>query len=49
MMATLFELGKENLSLDFIKTSLQEDNDRQSFRNVAPGSGLQLYDIDFVV
>lgn len=49
MMATLFELGRENLSLDFIKASLQEDNDRQSFRNVAPGSGLQLYDIDFVV
>ena len=47
MMATLFELGKENIDLSFIAASLKEDNDRQSLRNVAPGSGLQLFDIDF--
>ena len=49
MMATLFEVGKGNLSLQFIEASLKEDNDQKSLRNVAPGSGLQLYDIDFVV
>jgi tRNA pseudouridine38-40 synthase len=49
MMATLFELGKGNLSLQFIDVSLKEDNDQKSLRNVAPGSGLQLYDIDFIV
>lgn len=49
MMATLFEVGKGNLSLQFIEASLKEDNDQKSLRNVAPGSGLQLYDVDFVV
>ncbi|MDA9317151.1 tRNA pseudouridine(38-40) synthase TruA, partial [Polaribacter sp.] len=47
MMATLFEVGKENISIQFIEASLKEDNDQKSLRNVAPGSGLQLYDIDF--
>jgi tRNA pseudouridine38-40 synthase len=45
MMATLFEVGKGNLDLEFIKASLKEDNDRMFFRNIAPSSGLQLYDI----
>jgi tRNA pseudouridine38-40 synthase len=45
MMATLFEVGKGNLDLKFIKASLKEDNDRMFFRNIAPSSGLQLYDI----
>ena len=49
MMATLFELGRENITLQFIEDSLKEDNDQKSLRNVAPGSGLQLYDIDFKV
>lgn len=47
MMATLFEVGKGNFSLDFIEASLKEDNDRKFMRNVAPGSGLQLFDIEF--
>ncbi len=46
MMATLFELGKGNLDLQFIESSLKEDNDRKFLRNIAPASGLQLYDID---
>lgn len=45
MMATLFELGKGNLDLQFIEISLKEDNDRKSLRNIAPSSGLQLFDI----
>lgn len=46
MMATLFEVGKGNLDLDFIEASLKEDNDRRYMRNNAPSSGLQLYDIE---
>ena len=46
MMATLFELGKGNLELQFIEASLKEDNDRKFLRNIAPSSGLQLYDIE---
>jgi len=46
MMATLFEVGKGNLDLQFIETSLKEDNDRKYMRNNAPSSGLQLYDIE---
>ncbi len=46
MMATLFEVGKGNLDLQFIESSLKEFNDRKSLRNIAPSSGLQLYDID---
>jgi tRNA pseudouridine38-40 synthase len=45
MMATLFEVGKGNLDLEFIVASLKEDNDRKFLRNIAPSSGLQLYDI----
>lgn len=45
MMATLFELGKGNLALDFIEASLKEDNDRKFLRDIAPSSGLQLYDL----
>ena len=46
MMATLFEVGKGNLDLQFIEASLKEDNDRMYMRNNAPSSGLQLYDIE---
>jgi tRNA pseudouridine38-40 synthase len=45
MMATLFEVGKGNLDLEFIEASLKEDNDRLFLRNIAPSSGLQLYNI----
>ncbi|WP_299672192.1 tRNA pseudouridine(38-40) synthase TruA [uncultured Polaribacter sp.] len=46
MMATLFEVGKGNLDLNFIRISLQEDNDQKFLRNIAPASGLQLYAIE---
>ena len=46
MMATLFELGKGNLDLDFIEASLKEDNDGEFLRNIAPASGLQLFDVE---
>lgn len=49
MMATLFEVGKGNLDLDFIEASLKEDNDKKYMRNNAPSSGLQLYDIELEV
>jgi tRNA pseudouridine38-40 synthase len=45
MMATLIEVGKGSLDLEFIIASLKEDNDRKFLRNIAPSSGLQLYDI----
>ena len=47
MMGVLVELGKHKISLDFIINSLKEDNDRKFLRTIAPGSGLQLYDIKF--
>ena len=47
MMATLFEVGKGNLSLSFIVDSLKEDNDRKFMRNIAPASGLQLFNVEF--
>lgn len=46
MMATLFEVGKGNLDLQFIENSLKEDNDKKFMRNIAPSSGLQLFDIE---
>ncbi|QOD60696.1 tRNA pseudouridine(38-40) synthase TruA [Polaribacter haliotis] len=46
MMATFFEVGKGNLDLNFIEASLKEDNDRMFMRNIAPSSGLQLFDIE---
>ena len=47
MMGVLVELGKHEISLDFIINSLKEDNDRKFLRTIAPGSGLQLYDVKF--
>ena len=47
MMGALFELGKENIDLKFIQNSLKENNDRKFLREIAPASGLQLFDIEF--
>lgn len=47
MMGALIELGKGNLNLQFIENSLKENNDRMFLREIAPASGLQLYDIQF--
>ena len=49
MMATLFELGKGNISLEYIEESLKENNDKQYMRNIAPASGLQLYHVEVEV
>jgi len=49
MMATLFELGKGKIDLEFIEASLQEDNDRKFLREIAPSSGLQLYNIELEI
>jgi len=49
MMAALVDLGKGDITLDFIEKSLLEDNDRKYLRNIAPASGLQLYNIDLVL
>ncbi|MFL3661200.1 MAG: tRNA pseudouridine(38-40) synthase TruA [Polaribacter sp.] len=48
MMATLIEVGKGSLEIPFIVASLKEDNDRKFLRNIAPSSGLQLYDIELI-
>ncbi|TXD51417.1 MULTISPECIES: tRNA pseudouridine(38-40) synthase TruA [unclassified Polaribacter] len=49
MMATLFEVGKGDLDLQFMEASLKEDNDKMFLRNIAPSSGLQLFDIELVL
>ncbi|MDG1993931.1 MAG: tRNA pseudouridine(38-40) synthase TruA [Polaribacter sp.] len=46
IMGTLFELGKENLDLEFIVNSLKEENDKKYLRHNAFSSGLQLYNIE---
>ena len=45
MMSILVELGKGNVTLDFVRSSLLEGNDRRSLKTIAPGSGLQLYSV----
>ena len=46
MMATIFEVGKGNLDLEFIENSLKENNDQKYLRHNAFSSGLQLYNIE---
>lgn len=48
MMAMLFELGKGNTSIQEIKDSLKETNDRLPLRTIAPASGLHLYKVTFL-
>ena len=45
IMAMLFDLGKGNVEIEFIRNSLLENNDRKFLRSIAPASGLQLYHI----
>ena len=47
MMGVLVELGKHHVTLDYIQESLRETNDAKPLRTIAPGSGLQLYDVIF--
>jgi len=48
IMGVLFKLGKGEITLDSIKDSLREDNDRKPLKTIAPSSGLQLYDVEFL-
>ncbi len=45
MMGVLLQLGKGEVTLEFIKESLKENNDRKPLKTIAPSSGLQLYAI----
>lgn len=47
MMGMLVELGKGNVTLDFLSESLKEENDKKPLQYIAPASGLQLYDLSF--
>ena len=47
MMYMLFNLGRAEVSLEFIGQSLQKDNDKKSLKGIAPASGLQLHSISF--
>lgn len=47
MMGVLVELGKGNLDFSFIKDSLLETNDKLPLKTIAPGSGLQLYSVEY--
>lgn len=49
MMAALFEVGKGNLSIDFIKNSLKDSNDKKPLKQIAPSSGLQLYHVEIML
>ena len=46
MMGILFQLGKGEVDLEFIKDTLQNPNDK-TLKELAPSSGLSLYKIDF--
>ena len=48
MMGILFRLGKDEITLEFIEDSLKENNDRESLKTIAPASGLQLYNVEFI-
>ncbi|MET2984322.1 tRNA pseudouridine synthase A [Aureibaculum conchae] len=45
MMGVLFQLGKREIDLEFIKQSLLENNDCKPLPTIAPSSGLQLYEV----
>ncbi|CAL2088511.1 tRNA pseudouridine(38-40) synthase TruA [Tenacibaculum sp. 190524A02b] len=47
IMGALFELGKGNYSLDFIKDSLNPDTSIEFLKTIAPASGLHLHAIEF--
>lgn len=47
IMGALFELGKGNYSLDFIKETLNPDSNIEFLATIAPASGLHLYKVKF--
>lgn len=47
IMGALFELGKGNYSIEFIKESLNPESDIEFMKTIAPASGLHLHEVDF--
>lgn len=47
MMGVLFQLGKNEITLEYIERSIAKNNDRKPLKFIAPASGLQLYNIEF--
>lgn len=47
MMGALIEVGKGLIDLEDIKESLKESNGRKVLTTIAPGSGLQLFSVEF--
>lgn len=48
MVGALFELGKGNYSIDFIKETLNPESEIEFLKTIAPASGLHLYKVDFL-
>jgi tRNA pseudouridine38-40 synthase len=48
IMGILADLGRGGVNLEYIKLSLQKDNDRKPLKYIAPASGLQLFDIELL-
>ncbi len=48
MMGALVALGRSEISLDDIKASLKESDKIVPLTTIAPGSGLHLYDVEFL-
>ena len=48
IMGMLIELGKNQVDLNYIRKSLDENNDGEPLKNIAPSSGLQLYNIELI-
>lgn len=48
MMGALIEVGKGSMSLDEVKKSLVFTDDIKPLSTIAPGSGLHLYNVEFV-
>ena len=48
MMGALLQLGRGELTLEAVKASLMETNDRKPISIIAPASGLQLYAIELL-
>lgn len=49
MMATLLEIGRGNMQIEEFLSSLQSSNDGNSWRHIAPSSGLQLVDVQLAI
>lgn len=48
MMGVLVQIGGGQLEMDFIEKTLNEESDINYIRHIAPTSGLQLFDVQFL-